>query len=136
MSLFKNANNSIELSNSLRLRFLKICLKSLDTVSEYLLKLVQNGPDVWPGAKMLQKRNGEEITLRYYLDRNSIVLEEGDIVHRHMMDGDIVLFNRQPSLHRASMMGHEVKVMKVGDSFRINVGVTKSYNADFDGDKQ
>ena len=51
-------------------------------------------------------------------------------VHRHLMDGDIVLFNRQPSLHRASMMGHEVKVMKVGDSFRMNVSCCKPYNAD------
>ena len=52
-----------------------------------------------------------------------------------MMDGDMVLFNRQPSLHRASMMGHIVKVMKVGDSFRMNVACTKPYNADFDGDR-
>ena len=97
-----------------------------------LLKLVRNGPDVWPGAKMLQKKNGEEITLKYYLDRNSIVLEEGDIVHRHMMDGDAVLFNRQPTLHRMSMMCHIAKIMPKGDTFRMNVADTKPYNADFD----
>ena len=57
-----------------------------------------------------------------YIDRNSIVLENGDIVERHMMDGDAVLFNRQPSLHRMSMMCHIVKIMKKkGDTFRINV---------------
>jgi len=51
-------------------------------------------------------------------------------VHRHMMDGDAVLFNRQPSLHRMSMMCHIVKVMKVGDTFRLNIACTKPYNAD------
>jgi len=101
---------------------------------DFLMKLIQNGPDVHPGAKILEKKNGDSISLRY-VDRDSIRLEDGDIVHRHMMDGDAVLFNRQPSLHRVSMMCHIVKVMKVGDTFRINVGVTKPYNADFDGDE-
>jgi len=101
----------------------------------YLTKLVQNGPDTWPGAKMLEKQSGESITLRYYTDRNSIVLEEGDIVHRHMMNGDAVLFNRQPTLHRMSMMCHIAKIMSKGDTFRMNVADTKPYNADFDGDE-
>ena len=101
----------------------------------FLTKLVQNGPDVWPGAKMLEKQNGETITLRYYLDRNSIILEEGDTVHRHMMDGDAILFNRQPTLHRMSMMCHIARIMKRGDTFRMNVADTKPYNADFDGDE-
>ena len=100
----------------------------------FLLKLVRNGPDVHPGARILEKRNGESITLRY-IDRKSIVLEEGDTVHRHMMDGDIILFNRQPTLHRMSMMGHIARIMERGDTFRMNVGCTKSYNADFDGDE-
>jgi DNA-directed RNA polymerase II subunit RPB1 len=101
----------------------------------FLAKLVQNGPDTWPGAKILEKENGESITLRYFMDRDSIVLEEGDIVHRHMMDGDPVLFNRQPTLHRMSMMCHIAKIMKQGDTFRMNVADTKPYNADFDGDE-
>ena len=96
----------------------------------FLTKLVENGPDVWPGAKMLEKSNGEVTTLRYYLDRKSIVLEEGDIVHRHMMDGDAILFNRQPTLHRMSMMCHIARIMKRGDTFRMNVADTKPYNAD------
>lgn len=100
-----------------------------DMNRDFLRKLVQNGPDVYPGAKILERKNGENISLRY-VDRNSIVLENGDTVHRHMMDGDAVLFNRQPSLHRMSMMCHIVKIMKKGDTFRINVGVTKPYNAD------
>ena len=101
----------------------------------FLTKLVRNGPDEYPGAKILEKKNGNTITLRY-IDRNSIILENGDIVHRHMMNGDIILFNRQPTLHRMSMMGHVVKIMKQGDTFRMNVADTKPYNADFDGDRQ
>jgi len=105
-----------------------------DRNREFLMKLIQNGPDVHPGAKILERKNGEPISLRY-VDRNSIRLENGDIVHRHMMDGDAVLFNRQPSLHRMSMMCHIVKIMKMGDTFRMNVGDTRPYNADFDGDR-
>ena len=100
----------------------------------YLLKLVRNGPDVYPGAKILEKKTGENISLRY-IDRDSIKLKIGDIVHRHMMDGDPILFNRQPTLHRMSMMCHIVKIMPIGDTFRMNVGDTKPYNADFDGDE-
>lgn len=95
----------------------------------FLTKLVRNGPDVWPGAKNLEKKFGETITLRY-VDRDSIVLEEGDIVHRHMMDGDAILFNRQPTLHRMSMMCHIARIMQRGDTFRMNVADTKPYNAD------
>ena len=75
----------------------------------YLTKLVQNGPEVHPGAKILERKNGDNISLRY-VDRNSIRLEIGDTVHRHMMDGDAVLFNRQPTLHRMSMMAHIAKL--------------------------
>jgi len=95
----------------------------------FLMKLVENGPDVYPGAKILERRNGDSITLRY-IDRKSIVLENGDTVHRHMMDGDAVLFNRQPTLHRMSMMCHLARIMSRGDTFRLNVGCTKPYNAD------
>ena len=105
-----------------------------DRNRDFLRKLVQNGPETYPGAKILEKKNGENISLRY-VDRNSIVLENDDVVHRHMMDGDAVLFNRQPSLHRMSMMCHIAKIMKKGDTFRMNVGDTKPYNADFDGDE-
>ena len=100
----------------------------------FLLKLVQNGPDVYPGAKILERKNGDNISLRYG-DRASMKLEIGDIVHRHMMNGDPVLFNRQPTLHRMSMMCHRAVIMNVGDTFRMNVGDTKPYNADFDGDE-
>ena len=100
----------------------------------YLRKLILNGPDVHPGAKIYERKNGDCISLRY-VDRDSINLELGDIVHRHMLDGDAILFNRQPTLHRMSMMCHIVRVMYKGDTFRMNVADTKPYNADFDGDE-
>ena len=100
----------------------------------YLTKLLINGPDEYPGAKILERKTGESISLRY-VDRNSITLNDGDVLHRHMLDGDYVLFNRQPTLHRMSMMAHIVKIMPIGDTFRMNVGDTKPYNADFDGDE-
>ncbi len=100
----------------------------------FLNKLVQNGPDIYPGAKILDRLNGNSISLRY-VDKDSIKLEYGDIVHRHIMNGDAVLFNRQPTLHRMSMMCHIVRIMNVGDTFRMNVADTKPYNADFDGDE-
>lgn len=101
---------------------------------DFCLKLVQNGPNEYPGAKTVEKGDGVTYSLRYR-DRTSFKLHIGDIVHRHMMDGDPVLFNRQPSLHRMSMMCHLAKVMMVGDTFRLNVADTKPYNADFDGDE-
>ncbi|MBI0583818.1 MAG: DNA-directed RNA polymerase subunit A' [Methanomassiliicoccus sp.] len=61
-------------------------------------------------------------------------LEAGYIVERHLMDKDVVLFNRQPSLHRMSMMAHTVRVMP-WKTFRFNLCVCPPYNADFDGDE-
>lgn len=101
---------------------------------KFVTKLVMNGPDVHPGAKILEKSSNRQISLRY-VDKSSIQVEVGDIVHRHMMDGDAILFNRQPTLHRMSMMCHIAKIMKRGDTFRMNVADTKPYNADFDGDE-
>lgn len=69
----------------------------------FLETLLRNGPDKYPGAKVLEKSTGEQRSLRY-TDRNNIELHIGDIVHRHILDGDFVLFNRQPTLHRMSMM--------------------------------
>ena len=99
---------------------------------EKLTNLLSNGYDNYPGIKIVVQDNIKKtITERNILD---IELRNGDIVHRHLMDGDYVLFNRQPSLHRMSMMGHRVRVMK-GNTFRLNVSVTPPYNADFDGDE-
>ena len=102
-----------------------------------LTKLLKNGPDEYPGAKLLERKvNGQFVNISLkYADRESLQLHEGDILHRHMLDGDGVLFNRQPTLHRMSMMCHLVRVMRQGNTFRMNVGCTKPYNADFDGDE-
>ena len=61
-------------------------------------------------------------------------LEVGFTIERQLIDGDVVLFNRQPSLHRMSMMAHRVKIME-GKTFRFNLCVCPPYNADFDGDE-
>ena len=109
-----------------------------ETVSIYnrerLLSYVRNGPDKHPGAKSVYtKREKSNFSLRY-VKPDTIDLREGDIVHRHLIDGDIVLFNRQPSLHKASMEAHRVRVLP-GSTFRLNVSATRPYNADFDGDE-
>jgi len=110
-----------------------------ETVNEFnkdtLLKYVKNGPNEYPGAKYIKKVGAEYRTVRIN-DRNSMdmKLAVGDIVERHLRDGDYVLFNRQPSLHKMSMMAHRVRVMEY-DTFRLNVCCTPSYNADYDGDE-
>lgn len=103
-----------------------------DRNKEFLTVCIRNGPDKWPGARILEKENGEKITLRYFTDRDSIELSVGDIVHRHMINGDPLIFNRQPSLHRMSKMGHKARIMPSADTFRMNVADTAPYNADFD----
>ena len=98
-----------------------------------LYRLIQNGPLKYPGAKTIRRVDGRIISLRH-VNTKEIVLNLGDIVNRHLMDNDPILFNRQPTLHRMSMMAHKVKVL-TGKTFRLNVSVTAPYNADFDGDE-
>jgi len=102
---------------------------------EKMLKLIKNGPDNYPGAKYIRKANENMRTIRLKgIDLDKLNIEIGDVVDRHVMNGDIVLFNRQPSLHKMSMMSHIVHVMPY-DTFRLNPAVTPSYNADYDGDE-
>ena len=98
----------------------------------YLQELVRNGPNTHPGARYVVRDTGERIDLRYN-KRADTFLQYGWIVERHLRDGDLVLFNRQPSLHKMSMMAHRVKLMPYS-TFRLNLSVTPPYNADFDGD--
>lgn len=95
---------------------------------QQMYKLIQNGADIFPGAKTIVRKDGRMISLKH-VNRKEIVLHYGDIVNRHIMDGDFVLFNRQPTLHRMSMMGHYAKVLPF-NTFRLNVSVTAPYNAD------
>jgi len=110
-----------------------------ETVNQYniekMRELVMNGSNNWPGAKYI-KKNNTTINLKYSKDlkQNSNDLKYGDVVHRHLKDGDFVLFNRQPSLHKMSMMCHKVVIMPY-QTFRLNVLDTPPYNADFDGDE-
>ncbi|KAJ9497423.1 DNA-directed RNA polymerase III subunit C1 (rpo31) [Exophiala xenobiotica] len=101
-----------------------------------LRKRVRNGPNVWPGANYVWKKEGDfRMFLKY--GKPPLVakeLKEGDIVERHLEDGDIVLFNRQPSLHKLSILSHFVKV-RPHRTFRLNECVCNPYNADFDGDE-
>jgi DNA-directed RNA polymerase beta' subunit len=100
---------------------------------EELRLLVLAGPDQYPGAKYVHKASASRTIRLKGIDRSAVAagLELGDVVHRHMRDGDWVLFNRQPSLHRMSAMAHKVIVMP-DYTFRLNVMVTAPYNADFD----
>jgi DNA-directed RNA polymerase II subunit RPB1 len=100
---------------------------------QQMYKLVQNGADRYPGAKTIVREDGRMISLKH-INTREIVLHIGDVINRHLSDGDIVLFNRQPTLHRMSMMGHRVRVLPY-NTFRLNVSVTAPYNADFDGDE-
>ena len=101
---------------------------------ERLLANVRNGPNKHPGAKSVYLKSDKTTFRLNYVNPDTIDLKEGDVVHRHLIDGDIVLFNRQPSLHKASMMAHRVRVLP-GSTFRLNVSATRPYNADFDGDE-
>jgi len=97
-------------------------------------ELVINGPTEWPGAKNVIRSDGQVIDLRYAKNKQDDWLQPGFIVERHIVDGDFVVFNRQPSLHRMSMMGHRIRILPYS-TFRLNLSVTTPYNADFDGDE-
>ena len=103
---------------------------------EHLKTLVRNGPAVHPGANYIIRPDGVKIRLEFAGDREAIseALAPGYVVERHLSDGDIVLFNRQPSLHRMSIMAHFVKVLPYR-TFRLHPAVCPPYNADFDGDE-
>jgi len=103
---------------------------------ERLKQSILNGYDKHPGVKSVKKTGEDSIKNLKHVDLEKIVeeLQIGDICNRHLIDGDIVLFNRQPSLHKMSMMAHRIKIMSA-NTFRLNVCVTSPYNADFDGDE-
>ncbi|KAL0432899.1 UNVERIFIED_CONTAM: DNA-directed RNA polymerase II subunit RPB1 [Sesamum latifolium] len=82
----------------------------------------------------IERDDGQRLDLRYLKKSSDQHLELGYKVERHLNDGDFVLFNRQPSLHKMSIMGHRIKIMPYS-TFRLNLSVTSPYNADFDGDE-
>jgi DNA-directed RNA polymerase II subunit RPB1 len=99
-----------------------------------LMTYIRNGPAKYPGAKSVFLKDDQRSISLKYVNPEMIDLKDGDIVHRHLVDGDVVLFNRQPSLHKGSMECHRVRVLPYS-TFRLNVSATKPYNADFDGDE-
>ncbi len=105
---------------------------NIDEIRKYVL----NGPNKYPGANYVIDPTGRRIDLRFIRDLKAVAesLKPGYVVERHLIDGDIVLFNRQPSLHRMSIMGHIVRVLP-GRTFRLHLAVCPPYNADFDGDE-
>lgn len=107
---------------------------------EKMSELVRNGRDNYPGANFVFPVSTLKSDKKFILDlryrKKNVTLRYGDVVERHIVDGDVVLFNRQPSLHKLSMMAHKIKVIKNKNlsTFKLNVAVTPPYNADFDGD--
>ncbi len=101
---------------------------------EYLRELVLRGPH-WPGANYVIRPDGrkKKITTEN-AEEIATEIEPGYVVERHMQNGDIVLFNRQPSLHRMSIMAHHARITP-WRTFTLNLCVCPPYNADFDGDE-
>ncbi len=102
---------------------------------DWLKDFIKKGPKEYPGANYVIRPDGKKKKITD--DTREQLLTEllpGYIVERHLLDNDISVFNRQPSLHRMSIMGHRIKVM-LGRSFRLNPSVCNPYNADFDGDE-
>jgi len=110
-----------------------------ERVTEWNLKwlkgFIKNGPTNYPGANYVITPDGKKKKIT--AESTDVILEElssGYVVERHLVDGDPVLFNRQPSLHRMSMMVHKTKILP-NKTLRLNLCVCPPYNADFDGDE-
>ena len=115
---------------------------------EELRKMIMNGPDVHPGAVLVEYEDGtikridpknttyQEAILKRLLTPDKISGFRGvKRVHRHLCNGDVLLLNRQPTLHRPSIMAHTARVLKGEKTFRLHYANCKAYNADFDGDE-
>ncbi len=106
-----------------------------DWNKKYLIELIKKGPINYPGANYVIRPDGKKKKITEDIQETLLEeLENGFIVERHLINGDICIFNRQPSLHRMSIMCHRIKVLS-GKSFRLNPSVCNPYNADFDGDE-
>ncbi|MBD3163617.1 DNA-directed RNA polymerase subunit A' [Candidatus Woesearchaeota archaeon] len=103
--------------------------------TEHLKKFIERGPGKYPGANYIIRPDGKKKKITEETKEASLEeIQPGYTVERHLMDGDIALFNRQPSLHRMSMMCHRIRVLP-GKTLRLNPAVCHPYNADFDGDE-
>ena len=114
-----------------------------------LKNAVLNGAMKWPGAMAIENENGQVVSLRNknFEERqalanqllapssNNVVGARNKKVHRHLNNGDIVLMNRQPTLHKPSIMGHRARVLPGEKTIRMHYANCNTYNADFDGDE-
>lgn len=112
-----------------------------------LRQAVINGPDKWPGATQVQNEDGTMVSLigmtleQRKAIANQLLTPSGGVsvinkkVYRHIKNKDVVIMNRQPTLHKASMMGHKVRVLPGEKTLRLHYANTGAYNADFDGDE-
>ena len=114
-----------------------------------LKEAILNGVEKWPGAAAIENENGQIVNLRFknFGERQALanqLLAPSNIgvngarnkkVHRHLTDGDIVLMNRQPTLHKPSMMAHRARVLPGEKTIRMHYTNCNAYNADFDGDE-
>merc|ERR1712100_264759 len=116
-----------------------------------LCERVINGPDIHPGANMIEDDRGFRIILRggdeNYESRvaasktllaqksSDNIHRKSAIVYRHLQDGDYIVMNRQPTLHKPSMMSHRALVQKNERVIRMHYANCKTFNADFDGDE-
>ncbi|GBP50286.1 DNA-directed RNA polymerase I subunit RPA1 [Eumeta japonica] len=112
-----------------------------------LRQMVINGPNVHPGAEKIEMENGriiriptDSIVKRKSLAKRLLTPDELKnsglkIVHRHLINGDVLILNRQPTLHKPSMMAHRARILKGEKTLRLHYANCKSYNADFDGDE-
>ncbi|KAI0965958.1 hypothetical protein F4678DRAFT_450906 [Xylaria arbuscula] len=110
---------------------------------------VINGIDKWPGAAAIENENGQIINLKNKSVEDRVALANqllapsshhysrigGKKVHRHLGNGDVVLMNRQPTLHKPSIMGHRARVLPGEKTIRMHYANCNTYNADFDGDE-
>ena len=114
-----------------------------------LKEAVLNGVEKWPGAAAIENENGQVINLRTknFEERQALANQllapsntsvtgvRNKKVHRHLNNGDIVLMNRQPTLHKPSIMAHRARVLPGEKTIRIHYANCNTYNADFDGDE-
>lgn len=100
----------------------------------HLSERVRIGTSNVGGAQNVIHADGCVTDLGTCRDRSAVVLRPGDVVERFIADDDVVVFNRQPSLHMHGMQAHRVRLMP-GHTFRLSLVVAAPYNADFDGDE-
>jgi DNA-directed RNA polymerase beta' subunit len=101
---------------------------------EYLMKYIINGTSHYPGCTLIVKANGTKYNAAIF-DKSQ--LEIGDSIFRDLVDGDLVFFNRQPTLDSASIGVHKIKVIMNPNikTIPFNVLACTFYHADFDGDQ-